>query len=167
MASESPLPDTERDRQFRHLDWRIQHVGWIIILLIILCAMIGAFGGGPLGNVTRGSAATFRVHYDRIARRSAPAALQVIIGASLLKDSIVSVSVSQPLVTTLSPQFFDPIPETMIVSSTAITYRFHVTPQTDSASVTFHCEPQALGVQRGTIRVANAPALPIRVFVLP
>jgi hypothetical protein len=167
MASENSILDLEHDRRFRHFDWAIQYVGWIIILGIIVCAITGVLGGGPLGHVTRGSADTFRIHYDRIMRQNAPAILKVHIGAALLSDSTVLVSVSQPLATTLNPQSFDPTPASVMVSGTTVTYRFHVSAHTDSASITIHCDPGALGTQHGAISVANMPALPVRIFVLP
>jgi hypothetical protein len=85
----------EEDLAFQRLEWRVQRVGTLILVLIVLAAALGAFGGGPLA---RGSAHTpddtLQLRFERFVRREAPTTLEVDIatGASAVDEQTLSLS---------------------------------------------------------------------------
>lgn len=44
--------EVEEDLHFQRLQWRFQHIAWCVMVLIIVLALFGTFGPGPLSSAT-------------------------------------------------------------------------------------------------------------------
>jgi hypothetical protein len=71
-----PRPQILEDLPFHHRQWFFQRVGWGIAFLVLILAVFGLFGDGPLSHVHAGSP-QLRVEYDRFIRRDNPAPLHI------------------------------------------------------------------------------------------
>ncbi len=61
--------ELEQDLRFQRVAWRVERVSWLIMALIVVAALAGVFGGGPLGHARAGAAGDpLRIEYDRFAR---------------------------------------------------------------------------------------------------
>ena len=66
----------------RRTTWRIQRIGWAIMALIILAALAGLFGRGPLSHASARSAdAALVVRYERFIRNQAEATLDLSVSS--------------------------------------------------------------------------------------
>lgn len=60
----------DMDRQRRA--WAIEHMGWYLLVLIVLATLLGLFSKGPLSSMDVPSAdGTLRVEYERFSRNGA------------------------------------------------------------------------------------------------
>ncbi len=82
-ATQSGDPLIENDHAFQCRMWTIQRYGWVIIALIVITALLGLFGSGPLSTVTVGTSSTaLQLRYDRFVRSQAPTNLYITLAAS-------------------------------------------------------------------------------------
>ena len=52
---------------FQRRTWVVERIGWVALVVIVLAALLGLFGGGPLSRQTAGSD-EMKVQYDRFQR---------------------------------------------------------------------------------------------------
>ena len=69
------LDDNER-RHTAH--WRVQRVGWVCMLLVVLAAMTGVFGSGPFSEAEVAGEGV-RLKYSRFTRVTTPVALDITL----------------------------------------------------------------------------------------
>jgi hypothetical protein len=59
--------EVNADIEFQRRVWRVQRIGWLIIAAVIVAALLGVFGGGPLSRAAvQGDG--LRLEYERFAR---------------------------------------------------------------------------------------------------
>jgi hypothetical protein len=84
-AMPSPLADAppelrriEEDLPYQRRTWRFERIGWVLMALFVLAALLGATGsGGPLVRVEATTPdGALRIRYDRIQRQGAPTTLR-------------------------------------------------------------------------------------------
>ncbi|HYC77105.1 MAG TPA: hypothetical protein VEI02_05695 [Planctomycetota bacterium] len=71
------LADLEAGAPFHRREWRVQRVSWAIGCAVILAALAGAFGGGPLAHASATAQGGARLEYERLVRAHAPTDLSV------------------------------------------------------------------------------------------
>lgn len=76
------------DARLQQRTWRIQRLGWLGFVALVLAGLVGLFGSGPLSRATAIGDGV-RVEYDRFARLHAPATLLVSIDRAALRDGAV------------------------------------------------------------------------------
>jgi hypothetical protein len=158
--------DLDDDLKFHRMNWKVQHIGWGVIALIIIAALCGATGSGPLGDATAGSHG-FRIEYGRIMRRSAPSEVVVTIERQLLRNSTAHVWITQRVMDGCKPKTIMPTPRRVTARREATEFELEVTPNTDSSIVRFVCEPDRVGTYDGVIGIRGGPSIPVRAYVLP
>lgn len=83
MAGSTPLhPLEQEDPATVQTEWRVQRVGWVVLAGIVVAALAGVFGAGPL-SWTSASAddASLVVKYSRFAREGGAISLEVHVPA--------------------------------------------------------------------------------------
>lgn len=102
MPTQKPGPtqragvlELEQDARFQHLEWIIQRLGWVLIALAVVAALLGVFGGGgPLATAVLhgGGAVPLRVELDRVGRWRSPGRLRIELTPSAPGEAEVRVS---------------------------------------------------------------------------
>lgn len=71
-------PGLELDEHFQaqKRGWTIDRIGWVVMVVIVCTALLGAFGNGPLGLASAGSD-ELKVRYNRFGRLGADLVLKV------------------------------------------------------------------------------------------
>ena len=105
--------DLEQDLRHERREWRIERFAWVIFALILIAALSGLLGEGPLSRaeVESSGAVPLAVHYERFARRQLPtqinlrlanglpdAAPQILINRAYLDNVDVHSIVPEPSV---------------------------------------------------------------------
>src|SRR5687768_9509454 len=70
--------DAGQDLEYQRREWQVQRIGWVVMLLILLTAMTGLLGRGPLSHGTV-SNDELELKYERIAHHFAADRLQLTI----------------------------------------------------------------------------------------
>ena len=70
--------DLKYDPAHEEREWITQRIGWTLMALLALAALIGLLGPGPLSDKTEGKiGGPLRVEYQRFGRYQAPAELKI------------------------------------------------------------------------------------------
>ncbi|MBK4997861.1 hypothetical protein IAE37_000137 [Pseudomonas sp. S31] len=106
---ESRQYPVEEDMPMQRRVWRFERIGWYVLLLIVLLALAGAFGNGPLSEATAVSAdGRLRVDYPRLSRAGTTESLritvhgtpgeplQLLLGGSLLREASIETLQPEP-----------------------------------------------------------------------
>ncbi len=99
----------EENMSMQRRVWRFERVGWYALLLIVLLALAGVFGNGPLSDATAMSSdGRLQVDYQRLSRagttdslritmRGAPGEpVQLLLGGSLLRAASIETLQPEP-----------------------------------------------------------------------
>lgn len=78
------------DPGFQQHEWRVQRLGWIAALVVLLAAALGLFGGDILSQATAGEGGLV-VEYDRFIRFGAPTTLLLRLSPEAVADGAVGV----------------------------------------------------------------------------
>jgi len=78
MARGAVLKSSQEERRFVERFWRIQRAAWVGLALLLVLALAGAMGDGPLARARRRSPdGSLTVQYDRIAHLDGSARLRI------------------------------------------------------------------------------------------
>jgi hypothetical protein len=171
-------PDARREgdvvaEQSRHGDLEIRHdpsfegrtvavqlVGWAVMALVVLAALLGLFGNGPLSSATVEGGA-LRVEYDRFLRHQAPQQLRLRLE---VEGGQVRVWLNAEYLEHIQIEHIEPRPERVEVGPDGQTFTFLVE---ESATVVLHFVPERVGRLTARIRLAGKEALTFHQFVYP
>jgi hypothetical protein len=86
--------EVNEDLTFQRRSWVMQRVGWVVMTLVMLAALVGLFGGaGALGGEAQASSedAAVSVSYERFLRFMKPTTLQIQLSQEAGKERKVSI----------------------------------------------------------------------------
>jgi hypothetical protein len=145
------------DPGFRRKEWLFERIGWAVMALILLAALLGLLGPGPLSNATAGEeGGALWVNYQRFAHRSAPTTLEIHAGPGTAQDGRLRLWISRAVVGQNEVRSLQPQPEQASAVGDRFVYTFNVDDPGQEAVVFLHLEPHnyfrqqvALGVEGG------------------
>jgi len=160
-------PPFDEDISFQRRQWQVERTGWVAMLLVIIAAVAGVFGGeGPIARATASdSTGSTEVRYARFARYAAPTALEVNVAAS--SSRTLRLSVSDSYLDAMKIRTITPPP-----TSTSIADRQHVLVFDRSASpgsttIRIELQPTSMGRHPGWIAVDDAAPVSFAHFIYP
>jgi hypothetical protein len=168
MRATEPVGDLEHDRdlRFQRREWTVQRGGWLVMMAIIVAALIGLLGAGPLSSTTAESG-PLQLQYTRFERRHAPTALEVSVARSPANQDQVDIWVSADYLARVEITSVVPEPEEVIVGDDRVIYRFTTDDQAQTPTIHFALEPDDPGHTIGRIGVTDGPELTFWQFVYP
>lgn len=154
------------DLEFQRKTWRFERIGWGVMALLVLAALLGLAGPGWLSKTTATNA-PLRVNYERFLRRDAPVTVEVHVDADAVSDGAIDLL--------LDAGFDDfriervvPVPTEWRLTSTGMALRFAVAGDDDALGVIrLHVEPQRAGRGVARIGIADRPPVQLRYFIYP
>ena len=154
------------NRPFQRRFWRIQRVGWVIMALILLAALLGLTGkGGPLARASV-TGPEGEVVYPRVARWQTADELEVRFSRVSAGEATVQVGVEFGRV--FQVEGIQPEPSSSIVIAGGQQLTFEVGPGEGEKSVTINVRPtQPELATRIPIRINGGDPMRITPVVLP
>ena len=161
-------PEIEQDEAFQRREWRAQRIGRFVLLGIIILALAGAFGSGPLSSATvRTADRRLEADYHRIARHRSPAPLRVRVLPAAARDSIIDVWISQSYVHGLTVHSISPNPVVVAGGDDRLIYRFRLVGASRGMEIIFQADADDLWMRRGAIGLVGGDSIRFRQFVFP
>jgi hypothetical protein len=140
--------EINQDLDVQRKTWTVQRIGWGGMALIILTALAGVFGSGPLARTeVQDDSQTFRLSYDRFGRYEG--------------------EVDQTYWTSHAVEHMTPEPLLSRVGIGGFLYTFETHPPSTPAAIVFRLRPKYLGSLEGRIRVNDDGLLQFHQFMFP
>jgi hypothetical protein len=170
--SAASKPPSKRDLQlaqdmaFQHRNWKSQRIGWMLVALVIVTALIGLWGSGPASSRSASAAdGSFRIEYERFTRLNAPTQLRLHFAPKAVHAGEVRVWLEGSYAIESFPQQVAPMPRLVEAGESRFTYIF-AAQAGRGGSVLFDMRPQKVGAVAARIGVGES-ALDFRQFVYP
>ncbi len=159
--------DVGEDLPYQERAWRVQRIGWLLLILTLVAAMLGAFGDGPLARATVASDdGSLSARVQRLDRHGSPSSIGLRIrpepGADTVEVWIDRGFVEKQVFETIHPE-----PATVTASRDRLTYEFKVEPDTPEVRISFETVPDGLGMSTGELGVVDGASVRFRQFVFP
>lgn len=162
--------EVEQNLPFQRLCWRLERWAWVGFTLILLAALAGLLGPGPLSNTTAGDrAGPLWAEYQRFGRMVAPEELRLHADPRLARDGRLTLWIAREYLDLHQIEQVTPPPERVDARPDAYGYVFNVAQPTTPGpiSITFNLSPERTGTKQGHVHVDGAAPLDFRQFVYP
>lgn len=152
-----------QDLDFQRRSWRVQRVAWVLMLLIVIAALLGLFGGdGVLNQATLGAVDSgLRVQYHHFDRVLDPTHLRVELGGS------GHLWITNALLERVTIDEIIPEPEQMIAGEERTTFVFELAAGDPAGMVIISYKPQRIGQLSGQIGVDGGVSYDLQQFIFP
>lgn len=158
--------EIEYEPRFQRGSWRVERAAWLTIAALIIAALSGLFGDGPLSHAESTDAArTLRVGYERIARLNAPLRLQMRVLAPPVGE--LRVWVSRAYLDHTQVESITPPPERVAVSADQLIYFFRVTDAAAPLDIDFHLTAEQAGQLHGQAGMESGAPVSFQSFIFP
>jgi hypothetical protein len=155
-----------QDPRFSRREWIFERAMWALMLLFVVAAAFGVFGGGPLSD---GRAATpdgrMEIRYDRFLRYQTPTSVVVTLQRLGPEEQAIHLLVSQSLLQNFRLGQTSPQPQEIAYERGSIRYTFPIARGETQLVVRFELEPDTFGTQETHVSRAGGGAVLLRQFV--
>ena len=160
--------DINQDMEYQWREWRVQRIAWVFFIAILLAALLGLLGQGPLSVARTGAPdAGLALEFERIDRARAPTGMTVTLAPNIAQSGSARLAVSREFVDRISIDEIVPEPESVETGRDAVTYTFDVKDASQPAAIRFDFQHKFAGLMRGAVQMEGGPALPFEMFVWP
>lgn len=156
------------DWGFQVREWRLERIGWAVMVVIIVAALSGVLGGGGLvaRTTVADAAGSTEVRYARFARYASPTMLHINLAASA-SGRPIRVRVSDRYLSEMNVRAITPSPTSTAIADRQHVFVFDRSAPPASATIRFELEPTAIGRHLGWIAVGEAAPLSFTQFIYP
>ena len=160
--------EINQDLNFEKRSWKVERIAWVIAALILVAALLGFLGPGPLGKATAASPdKSLSIDYFRVERYRAPVELRFQIAGGLAKEGDLQVWLHRDFVEALEIKDIQPKPQSVEISGERFVYGFKTADPPATIKVFFHAEPNKFGKTTAKAGVVNGPEIAFNQFYMP
>src|SRR5688572_4253605 len=160
--------EINHDLNFERRSWKVERVAWVVAALILLAALLGFLGPGPLGKATAASPdKSISLDYYRMERHQAPAQWRLQIDGKLAKQGELRLWVHRRFVEAIATLQIDPEPESVEIQDERFVYAFKALKAPPIIKVFFRFEPNKIGRTPAQLGIVDGPAVEFSQFYLP
>lgn len=160
--------EISQDLNFQRREWVVQRVGWVVMAALIIAALLGVFGPGPLSNTTAGSeSGPLRAEYYRFWRMASPMPLRLRLTPASQGQGEVGLWVSREYLEAMRVESVTPEPARVEAAGDHFIYFFNVAASAATVSVIFNLEADRMGPVSGKFGVDQRAAIQLEHFIYP
>jgi len=160
--------EIEEDLDFQRRMWRVQQIGWALLVLVVVAALLGLFGKGPLSRAVAGRAGVpFQVEYERFGRYKAPMRMTIHIGPGVAEQGQIRLWLAREYLEAIQIQQIVPEPADVVSDGTGATYVFQVADSSAPNTVSVDFVAEQFGLETVRIQVDEWPPLRFRQLIYP
>jgi hypothetical protein len=162
MTRSRAQQDFESELIFHQREWRIQRVGWALLVLFLALALGGLFGNGPLSR-THADAAAGRVEYQRFVRDGL--STDLIVTPTGSARGMNRVEIDADYLQAFRIERITPEPAAVRINGPRIVYEF--ASAAPGASISFHIRPQRLWRHTSAVSIDGGAPVEISQLTYP
>jgi hypothetical protein len=160
--------ELDQDMPFQERAWRAERIAWIVLTLIVVAALIGLFGTGPLSSTTAGNAESgLTASYERFVRHDGQSSLELQVSPDQASEGQVEVWLSAGYLEDIELQQLSPQPDEVRTDGERDIFVFLVDDPASPISITLLFRPDTMGRISGDIGVVDGPTVSVRHISLP
>lgn len=161
--------DTGEDIAYQRREWIAQRIGWFVMTLLVVAALLGLLGSmGPLASAhSEASDGSIGVSYMRLERHHAPARLVVEVAPESAINEEVRLWIDAEYVKTLGLQSIVPEPDSVELGAERITYVFPVGEGDGPMEITFQYEHEGFWRQDIQLGLVDGASVEFYQFIFP
>lgn len=161
--------EISQDLEFQARSWRVQRVGWMVMLGLAAGGLLGLFGNGVLASASTGTAEEgVVVKYQRFLRAGGDQQLDFEVTSTAMKaDSVMRLWISRDWLSGNQITRIIPQPAGEHVHPDRIVYDFRVGDPASAVTVRFALDAKKFGVRQWRGGVEDGPSLSFRQLAYP
>jgi len=160
--------DVDQDLSFQQRQWRVQRVGWVVMVLIVLAALAGLLGPGPLSrSYAADPSGAVAVEFNRFERNSRQTELRVRAAGSAIQQGRVRLWIDVDYAAKLRVLSIAPEPVLVEAERDRLIYHFAATAGAAEVPITIHYEHLQFGSASGRIGIVAGPEVAVEQLVYP
>jgi hypothetical protein len=147
----------EQDLAYQRKAWKVERVGWVVMTLLVVGALLGVFGAGLLSRGQRSDGSgRLSLSYDRLARHEASSVLTLEVGDPVT-EGLLEVSIDRGFLAGVELEQLLPEPDHARAAGDRVVLSFRTEPQTRPSVITFFFRPVEIGRRHARLSVAGVP----------
>lgn len=158
--------ENEDNVRFSEREATAERVGWVVMAVAVVAALLGLFSNGPLSQRSA-EADNLRLRYQRFGRNEGRTSLEVEAPASAAADGKVEVWVAQDFLEGYDLEDVQPEPESTSTRAGGVVFAFAVDDTETPVKATLSLRPEQTGRHRGAVAVGNGRPATFTQFVYP
>jgi hypothetical protein len=160
--------EIDQDLTFQQKEWRLQRIAWVVMALLIVAALLGLTGSGPLARVIASEEGSpLQLEYSRFVRLDAPTTLDVEIASEAVTGEFVELRLERAYLQDIGVEQIVPEPAEVRSAGDYLIYVFAVEEPEQPVSVTFDLRHTAFGPKSGQVRLGDEVTVDFGQFIFP
>ncbi len=159
--------EVSQNLDYQRRMWAVQRVGWALMVLALLAALVGLVGDGPLSDASAGDGGALRVEYPRFARHRAPGTLEFRLTPGDGAQREARVWLNREYLRGVTVETVFPEPASVETGPEGITYVFTLAQPGQPATVIFNLMHETIGRQQGRVRLDDGEPVTFGQFIYP
>jgi hypothetical protein len=160
--------EINQDLDFQRRCWKAQRIGWTIMALLVLSALLGLFGRGLFSHaVVRDPSIPLSMEYERLGRYLSSLTLTVHVTSGASEDGKVRLWFSRDFLREVQIQGITPKPDSAEISASGAIYIFRLAQPDQGGDVIVHFEAQAVGPLRGRFGLTESRSIAFTQWIYP
>lgn len=155
----------EQDVAYQHREWHVERIGWVLMCLVIIAAMLGLFGGAGFllqASVPLGQGDSAQLEYPRFGRFQSP--VDLVFRLNGAEDAVsTDIWVSEEYLGHFQIEQVSLAPDAVETKQGRAVYTFRGRPQ----EVSFHLKTADIGLVNGQAGIADTSGRAFRQFIYP
>lgn len=160
--------DIDEDLRFQRREWAFERVSWAAMALLILAALLGLFGRGPMSDHTVASPdGAVAIEYERFLNQRSTTTLTVRVSGDVTAAGTFRLAINSDYLEGVEVKQITPAPVVVEAGEGRHLFVFRAADPGRPTAVVFHLEPGGMATLHGRVSVAGGPAAAFDQLVYP
>jgi hypothetical protein len=155
-----PGLEIDQDLDFQKKEWRVERIAWAALTIIVILALLGLFGTGPLSSAIAGSDKDGLVlDYERFVRHDGEASLEIQVSPDQVSEGEIELWISTGYLDEVQIENISPQPDVVRGEGDRQVYVFLAEAPNAPVSISFSLSPDRMGRYSGEMGIVDGPTV--------